>query len=742
MKGFIRCARLCLGAGLVVLSAQCGRQRPTSQAADAGTGDPLRIEIQSADVPASGSASVTFRLIDGAGNPIDDLSDEIANDAAQVPQGQPRPTPRMTPHFTLAQLEADGTYTSYFEVTVQGQAFTSPSGASAAPASTSAVQPRTEPTSPFPTDRLEAQGGGVYRYTFSAPTTPAGKLDRSLTHTVGMYATRTVLTEPGEQANSAHATFNFIPAGGGAAFYEPVVDSACNACHGVLSAHDQRTGTQLCITCHAADRATPYSDPDSGNSLDFKVMVHKIHRGADLPSVVEGSPYFIVGFRGSVSDFSDVGFPQDLRNCTTCHQGQNAQAHLAKPTVAACTACHDNVRFDGSGTVACGPNVTKPCDHKGGPVGASAICNACHTPGEVAGMHQVPEQLAQPNFRFLIQGVTFSADRKPTVAVQVVNPQTGAPYQLTGTPDDPWAHVPDSRLAVDLGWPSSSYSNAGSGASYGQPISLDVLKNGQPVAGQPGVFQVTSAVAVPAEVNDVTVALEGHPAVPDLAAAGKFLRVPVTNDLKYVAVSGGEGAQRRQVVSVDKCNVCHKLLSAHGANRTGNTQVCVVCHNPDATDKGQRTAAKVSGEASIDFKVLIHEVHAADVRQNPVEIIGFGGSKNEFPIAFPGDTGNCNICHLDSTWALPPPPESRDTTVDTGADPASAADNVRIGATMAVCTSCHDTVVFDGSAPQQCGAGVTGPCNHRGGVGSQESTCANCHAPGQVADVAKEHPLR
>ncbi|MGC4117899.1 MAG: hypothetical protein QM765_25800, partial [Myxococcales bacterium] len=95
---------------------------------------------------------------------------------------------------------------------------------------------------------------------------------------------------------------------------------------------------------------------------------------------------------------------------------------------------------------------------------------------------------------------------------------------------------------------------------------------------------------------------------------------------------------------------------------------------------------------------------------------------------------------LPTTWTLPLPPEVADTTVATGADPASAADNTRQGRTQAVCLSCHDTTRFDGSAAQTCGAGITGPCNHPT-PNADESQCAGCHGSGGTADVAKVHAV-
>jgi OmcA/MtrC family decaheme c-type cytochrome len=64
------------------------------------------------------------------------------------------------------------------------------------------------------------------------------------------------------------------------------------------------------VLCH-----TPQTiDPDTGQTQDMPVLVHKIHRGEDLPSV-QNDPYIIIGNRQSVHDYSEVVYPQDIRNC-------------------------------------------------------------------------------------------------------------------------------------------------------------------------------------------------------------------------------------------------------------------------------------------------------------------------------------------------------------------------------------------------------------------------------------------
>ena len=239
------------------------------------TGGELAIEVQFAAIESS-SAAVTFRLTDGAGVPVDRaglLTDGVVDLA-----------------FGLSWLdEADGQpaqYTSYV-TRVQESPITGES----------AVQATTESSGTF--EALDP-ADGVYRYTFATPADGAAA-DR--TQTVLVSGSRAL---DGVQ-HRASAIFHFRPDGSAASLTREVVtDAACNGCHGDLEGHGGRyTTTSACITCH-----TPQTtDPDTGNTLDFKVMAHRIHRGASLPTVVGGTPYQIIGFNQSVHDFSTVHFP-------------------------------------------------------------------------------------------------------------------------------------------------------------------------------------------------------------------------------------------------------------------------------------------------------------------------------------------------------------------------------------------------------------------------------------------------
>ena len=105
--------------------------------------------------------------------------------------------------------------------------------------------------------------------------------------------------------------------------------SSCNACHEKLALHGGgRVDTQFCVMCHNPGT----TDANSGNVLTMQTMVHKIHSGRLLASEIAqgGEDYVIWGYQSEKHDYAEVGFPQDLRNCTRLpHRSQSEDARRA-----------------------------------------------------------------------------------------------------------------------------------------------------------------------------------------------------------------------------------------------------------------------------------------------------------------------------------------------------------------------------------------------------------------------------
>ena len=288
---------------------------------------------------------------------------------------------------------------------------------------------------------------GEYNYTFGtkAPAT----IDRTVTHTVGLYSSRD-LTSFDMGTQYSDAVFNFVPNGSAVKVTRDVVRTAsCNQCHDPLSAHGgARNAVELCVMCH-----TPQTtDPDTGNTVNFAVMVHKIHAGATLPSVKAGGKYQIIGFGQAVSDWSSVVFPADVRSCQVCHDPKSgaaqANAYLT-PNRAACGACHDNVNF------ATGVN------HVNLPQISDNQCSSCHTPqGElefdasIAGGHTIPtKSLTLPGIVVeLLKVDNGTAGQKPTVTFTLKD-KSGAPTPLSQM----------NRLALVMGGPTTDYGSTNFG---------------------------------------------------------------------------------------------------------------------------------------------------------------------------------------------------------------------------------------------------------------------------------------
>jgi OmcA/MtrC family decaheme c-type cytochrome len=479
--------------------------------------------------------------------------------------------------------------------------------------------------------------------------------------------------------------------------------------------------------------------------------------------------------------FEEVTYPQDIRNCTTCHNDTEAgSAWKTTVTVASCGSCHDATTFSG-------PNPT----HSAGPA-TDDMCGACHMQSNLpqlsaAGAHAaskaapllpstpVVREYAK-RFRFEIVSLdapSFRPGAFPKFTFKVTDPTNGGvSYNLVTSPyfSGPQCVNGTARLAFDIGWTTADFNNAGSGSGPGQPISLNPLNAATGcstlaagvIANADGSYTMTSAVAVPATVTGtVMLGFEGHPAG-DIDGNGTYTdRIPVKNVFKVAAATGTSATNRRVVVDIARCNACHKSLSLHGNNRTDEPQVCAICHNPSATDINRRKGttmvastscpqglvSKIDGrcEQTIDFKRMVHMIHASALQPtgSPFVVYGFGNVPIDFEeVTYPpGDKiGQCETCHAPDTYYPVDPAKVQATTTSTGASIASQTDDSGITPNTAICSSCHTTSTALLHMTQNGGStNVAKPAD--GIVTSPLETCGVCHGPGKPADVKTAHAV-
>ena len=232
---------------------------PPTAAVTPVTGRDLNINITS--VTTNGPPVINFRVTDriGAGVPTLAPADLRFNIAKLVPGSNGEPA----------------SWQNYINRAVSG-----------------AVQGSQERLAPgFAFGTLVNQGGGNYTYTFAtditnaaanpcpAPCTNADGKALNISYQSGLTHRVTI-----QQANSANpkatGVFDFVPAGGAAGARDIVLTATCNQCHGELTAHGTRVDTRLCVTCH--NPGSWVAGPPN-TTVDFKVMIHKIHYHAAPP---------------------------------------------------------------------------------------------------------------------------------------------------------------------------------------------------------------------------------------------------------------------------------------------------------------------------------------------------------------------------------------------------------------------------------------------------------------------------
>ena len=582
-------------------------------------------------------------------------------------------------------------------------------------------------------------GDGTYQYTFAMDLTayPAGPTyDETKSHRVGIEIR-------GQAPITGNGIIDFVPAGGAPTFTRAIVGNAvCNACHDKFDFHGgPRVDIDYCVTCH-----NPYSiDGDTvnepwGGTVDMTEMVHKIHHGENL-----ANGYFIIGFRSTLHDYSEVVFPQNIKNCQTCHDDTNpatpdAGTWTAVANRAACGACHDDIDWANGG-------------HPGGFTFVDDTqCLDCHGPdstvnngdARTAVAHAIATDIASEAFEYNILTVTDTGPGgSPVVTFSVTDPTNGdAAYNIHTDPEWTTCQFGASRLAIDIAWSTEpDYTNTGQ--NYAQPIGMNPLVacGGTSTDNGDGTFTVTSATAIPATaMGSLAVTMDGHPAV---VVDGNTERIAVTNAIAYFPITDTAAVPRRNAVAIDKCNDCHNRLAMHGNNRTNNIEVCVTCHNPDATDQRRRNAPCTdtlgTDDVTVDMKTMIHLLHAGGATGVPYDVCGFGNSPHTYDFVYPGRLNNCEGCHNPGGYYPAEAGTLLGSTTSLGADIASPTDDVVTSPNSAVCSSCHASSTAQLHMEQNGGNFAATKLADSTLNPADTETCVLCHGSGRSSDVGEVH---
>lgn len=557
----------------------------------------LTATISKAEIAADGTVKAWVKFVDAKNQPLDRAGID--------------PPGAITASFLVAHIPANATqYVSYItrQRTVSGRTVTQATGES--------------------NGVWASLGNGEYTYTFSNKL-PAS-YDKSLTHTIGIYATRN-LDEFEMGRFYSNFNYNFVPAGGAVTKVRDIVrTSSCNKCHDQLAMHGgSRRTVENCILCHTPQ--TP--DSRSDNTTDLKVMVHKIHFGENLPSVKAGTKYIVAG-----QDYSEIGYPSPIMACQSCHEPKEvsgatqADVWYTRPTRATCGSCHDNVNF------ATGEN------HAGIPQPNDNLCGTCHQPkGEfdfdisIQGAHVVPEQSSL--LRGVIVKITSVNDAAPGKS-PTIN------YTLLDKKGNPWLPTDLTNLRFYMAGPTTDL------PSYVREDARAGSKGGN------GTYSYTMTAKVPADFKgSLQFGVEGYKTTTVLEGTQKqrSIRDLIPNQVVTVSSTGGTPEPRRTVVSSAKCNKCHYSLSFHGGNRN-TAEMCTFCHNPNLTEG--------TPAVSWNYSNMIHRFHEAEETR------------------YPGNLNNCSQCHEGSSHTLPM--KAGLLPVKNGLAPVNP-----VPVATNACTSCH-----------------------------------------------------
>lgn len=493
-----------------------------------------------------------------------------------------------------------------------------------------------------------------------------------------------------------------------------VATATCNSCHDKLVLHSGgSTDTGYCASCH-----NPLTiDANSENSVDLKIMAHRIHAGITLPSVAKGEAYKTWGKQNSKHDYSSIHYPQKLNNCTRCHAGQEDVDYAMAnglPDIeaqitpdghnwvtyggrAACESCHDN-KLDHGG------NGFQPCIN-------------CHIEGGRAlGPQEAHRDLVKENalaLAFEIESASQTGPGQSPVVIFKLK-RNNSPIDIKNP------GIFNGKLMLGIAWDAATdFDNEGISGFNSLNIELDAIANSTALGGNR--YQLRTAPGtVPAGKDTIGVMLFGHEFLYETQDGVEVEKISaITSTMSFFPSDASVATARRKVVDIQRCDNCHNRLSMTDAGHAGlhaapaeNPQLCAGCHGPGLG----------FSSVSADFRVLVHGLHASAMRETPYR------KYDTDRLQYPGNLANCKNCHLPGTYTLPLPVDSAPLK-DAGVDQYSTA-------TASACAACHDSsgdkshMVTDGGALFNAA---------RVDADNAIETCDVCHKNGAIDSVDAVH---
>ena len=139
--------------------------------------------------------------------------------------------------------------------------------------------------------------------------------------------------------------------------------------------------------CAAGQSCNCYiiQDPKPGQPVDFRVWMHDIHFARLRDGYAESNNLIVspfvqtdniaspglleIGTSGGIDNYSEILFPQDIRNCTTCHASTNAPCSSTAP-------CGVGQTCTSPGVI--GEATTGNCVNTSWKNPSAMVCTSCH----------------------------------------------------------------------------------------------------------------------------------------------------------------------------------------------------------------------------------------------------------------------------------------------------------------------------------------------------------------------------